>query len=562
MTAGGEDAIPRYERAALAGLVAANVGLRLVYAFLFRFDTDETQHLHVAWAWAQGLVQYRDLFDNHAPLFHLLSAAPLAAAGEGPHVLYESRLAMLPLAAALLALAFALGRSLFSVRVGLWTAALAGLLPRVFLRTVEYRPDNLWAVLWLAALAVLVTGRATRGRSFAVGAILGVALAVSLKTVVLVGALACAGGFALALSPELRAAGRQRALPGLALNFAAGLALVPALVLAFFGSLGSLPALRDCVVTHNSLAGLGLWEVGPARLAQVALLAAASCAVSAALLYGARDGRLGARRAVLFLAAAAAQAVLGSLWPMWEPEHGLPYYPLLVLFGVAGAGTALAALPRPATAAVAAAVAAAEIAVLVVHLRAPASRGDHTLAVIADVLALTDRGDLVMDLKGETVFRARPVYFALEQVTRRELKQGLISDAIEARLTATQTCVAVLDNPYFPPDGRAFMNASFVPVGRVRVCGGLFDPPESGAHDFSFEVRIPSRYAIVGERGGAAGSLDGLEYAGPRFLTAGSHTFRARDDTDERIAFVWAQALERGFSPFASARGFSSESSE
>ena len=54
---------------AMALLVGA-VLLRLASIFHYRFDNDEPQHLHVVWAWTQGLVQYRDVFDNHMPLFH------------------------------------------------------------------------------------------------------------------------------------------------------------------------------------------------------------------------------------------------------------------------------------------------------------------------------------------------------------------------------------------------------------------------------------------------------------------------------------------------------------
>ncbi|HXZ85077.1 MAG TPA: glycosyltransferase family 39 protein, partial [Myxococcota bacterium] len=231
-------AISGLERIALGIVFAANLALRLVYVFAFRFDSDETQHLHVSWGWAHGLVQYRDLFDNHAPLFHLLSAAPLAAVREGPDVLYGTRLAMLPIAAALLALTFVLGRRLFSLRVGLWAAALAGLFPRLFLRTVEYRPDNLWAALWLLALAVAVGSVLTRRRSFAVGVLLGLALVVSIKTVVLLAALAGAAAFALALSPARWERSQLRTQAGCAAACAGGLLIAPALMLLFYAGLG------------------------------------------------------------------------------------------------------------------------------------------------------------------------------------------------------------------------------------------------------------------------------------------------------------------------------------
>ena len=65
--------------------------------FRYRFDSDEQQHLHVAWGWTAGLVQYRDLFDNHAPLFHLLTAPILALVGERADILLWMRVPMLVL---------------------------------------------------------------------------------------------------------------------------------------------------------------------------------------------------------------------------------------------------------------------------------------------------------------------------------------------------------------------------------------------------------------------------------------------------------------------------------
>ena len=550
----GEE-IGRVERLALGGLLAANLVLRLVYVFAFRFDTDETQHLHVSWGWAHGLVQYRDLFDNHAPLFHLLFAAPLAVGPEGPAMLYGVRLAMLPIAAALLALTFALGRQLFSLRVALWGAVLAGLFPRVFLRTVEVRPDNLCAVLWLLALLVAVRGRATRGRGFAVGAVLGLALVASIKTAVLVAALAGAAAFAWLLSPRLRGRAPLGVQARYAAALAGGLAIAPALLVAAYGALGSLEALRYCVLTHNSLSGLGVWDFGLRRLAHFAAVLLGSAGVGALLLVRSDDPRLGVRRSVVFMAAAGAEAFFGVLLPIWEPEHGLPYYPLLVLFATAGFGALAGAAARrseawPAArvlAPLACALALVELGMLTARLQSPANSSDETAAVISDVVALTDRDDPVMDLKGETVFRGRPFYFALEEITRRKLHSGQIEDSIADRIVATHTCVAVLDHPYFPPQSRAFMNQAFVPVGHLRVCGGVLDPARPSQE---FEVLVPARYAIVADGGEAAGWLDDRPYDGPRFLDAGPHSFRARGGSPQRLAFVWAKAEERGFSPF------------
>jgi hypothetical protein len=43
--------------------------------------------------------------------------------------------------------------------------------------------------------------------------------------------------------------------------------------------------------------------------------------------------------------------------------------------------------------------------------------------------------------------------------------------------------------------------------------------------------------------------LDGTPYDGARFLDAGRHGY-APAPGDARIAVIWAQAAERGFSPF------------
>ena len=71
--------------------------MRVAYVFRYRIDSDEPQHLHVVWGWVHGLLQYRDVFDNHSPLFHLLCTPLLAALGERADVLLPMRLAMLPL---------------------------------------------------------------------------------------------------------------------------------------------------------------------------------------------------------------------------------------------------------------------------------------------------------------------------------------------------------------------------------------------------------------------------------------------------------------------------------
>jgi len=120
----------RRERIVLGALLVVTMLLRLVYVFQYRVDSDEPQHVHVAWGWAHGLLQYRDVFDNHAPLFHMLCAPLVAVIGERPDIVVLMRIAMLPLYAVALWCVYAIGAALYSRRVGWWSVALAADLDR------------------------------------------------------------------------------------------------------------------------------------------------------------------------------------------------------------------------------------------------------------------------------------------------------------------------------------------------------------------------------------------------------------------------------------------------
>src|SRR5258706_7265700 len=170
----------RRERVVVAALALLMRALGGAAFFRYGFDSDEPQHLHVAWGWTAGLVQYRDLFDNHAPLFHILSAPLLRVVGERSDVLFFMRAPMLLLFAVVLWATYVLGERLYSARVGVWASLLLSFFPPFFLKSLEYRTDNLWNTLWMIVLIVL-TSRFP-GRLWVTGLLLGVAFCVSLKT--------------------------------------------------------------------------------------------------------------------------------------------------------------------------------------------------------------------------------------------------------------------------------------------------------------------------------------------------------------------------------------------
>jgi 4-amino-4-deoxy-L-arabinose transferase-like glycosyltransferase len=194
----------RSESRIIGVLLVFGLALRGVIAWRFRVDSDEPQHLHVVWAWTQGLLPYRDVFDNHMPLFHLLTAPALLAIGERPTALLWMRLLMLPQWGAALLVTALIGRRLFTSRVGAWSAVLAGFYPLFFFCSLEYRPDVLWTVLWLWAVLIAIDGPPTTERGFLLGLVLGTAAAVSLKTILMLLAFGIAAGLTLWLVPAER----------------------------------------------------------------------------------------------------------------------------------------------------------------------------------------------------------------------------------------------------------------------------------------------------------------------------------------------------------------------
>src|SRR2546428_12209874 len=92
--------VPTVDRWIAALLLTAGLAVRILYVLHFRVDSDEPQHLHVVWAWANGLLPYRDVFDNHTPLFQALCAPLFKVLGVRPDILIPMRMAMLPIYAA------------------------------------------------------------------------------------------------------------------------------------------------------------------------------------------------------------------------------------------------------------------------------------------------------------------------------------------------------------------------------------------------------------------------------------------------------------------------------
>jgi hypothetical protein len=506
--------LSRRESLTLALLAALSLVLRIVALLRYRFDSDEQQHLHVAWGWTAGLVPYRDYFDNHTPLFHLVTAPVLALFGERPDILLWMRLPMLVLFGVVVCGTFVLGRRLYDARVGAWAAVLLSLFPPFFLKSLEYRTDNLWNALWVAALLVITGGALTRGRGFLLGLVLGCALATSMKTVLLVATL---GGAALVTDFFVT---RKRRY-GFVLPALAGFLVVPAALAAFFVAAGAWDRLYYCVFEFNSHVALTRQNVWIGRVLFPFALAG--------VLYAAWRWRTRAEPRRFFFAVACAIFVvtLGGFWILISSRDFLPLMPLLMIFGAAWL------LRRGDPLVVLATVAVIFVASLWYYADRFENNTDWHTTMMAQALRLSHPGEPLMDIKGETIYRPRPTYLIYEAITRAQIAKGLLPDTAPEDLVRTQTHVAQADGPMLPPRVRGFLSSNFLDMGRLRASGQWLQ------EDGGFTIAIPGEYVIVSEHGVAGAA---------RAYAAGAYRFIG--GKGEKLAVVWAPAVRRGHSPF------------
>ena len=514
------------ERALLVGCIFAAALLRTVAIFRYRIDSDEPQHLHVVWGWTRGLLQYRDVFDNHMPLFHMLFAPLLRLIGERANALIFMRAAMLPIYAATAVLTYRIAARCYPRRVAMWSTIVASLMPGYLLCSTEFRADDLWTLFWMASMAILVGAPLTPRRAAAAGLALGGAAAVSGKTGLLLAAVLVGGLVVL-----LVASASKRAALRIAAPFLLAFAAAPAAVAAFFAVRGAWRPFIYGTLAHNVMTRYR----GDRFIALPCLLGLV--AIVARYVYrGAADRQDGLRRLFLFVTANVYAATMFCLWPLVEREHWLPYYPL--------AAITIVPLVARASARRYAIIAAVEIALVILLGDLSRNRTGPAIALVAQTLRLTQPNETVMDLKGETVFRPRAFFYVLEPMTKYRLRAGIIGDTIASDILRTHTMVATASLRGFPYRARTFLARNFIAVGAVRVAGKLLRRNRS-----SFRLQVPAEYAVVGDGAPFTGMIDGRAYVGPLYLTAGLHTISG-ERRGEPYALVWARAVARGFSPF------------
>jgi dolichyl-phosphate-mannose-protein mannosyltransferase len=545
---------------AAAVLCALMLGIRVVHTLRHGFDNDESQHLHVIWGWARGFVQYRDLFDNHMPLFHIMFAPIFGLIGERATILYVMRFIVMPLYFVAAWCTYQIGTSLFSRRAGVWAVVLVGLYTGYHFISLEFRTDNLWAPLWLLCIAVLVSGPLTVRRALAAGLLLGFCFGVSMKSVLFLYSIAFAALVTLLLVGRQKLGQSWSSLTQCVAAFVISTAIVPATIMIFFAFKGLWPDFRYCVFDFNFLAP------GASRNSLAYRIPLALTIISALLVtvYVARRMIRGiditssdVRRGFVLMVCISYFLALKALWPIRNNDDDPPFYPLAA---VLCSGALLAAsntlngfrwnrvlrkIPLPAF------VALGEIVVLVGMQPIWKDRTKRETDLLRNVLALLQPGDYVLDCQAETVFRQRCVHAIFETITKSAIQRGLIMDNAQQRCVETHTCaVATTLIKKLPRDTRCFVKRNYLAATNdLRIAGEELKLSATNPRRCEFEVTIPASYEIISPDQDVSGTLDGTPYDGARFLATGSHTFESTSPS-HGLVLLWAQAVARHFIPF------------
>jgi hypothetical protein len=537
---------------ALAGLLV----LRGVAACRYRFNTDEPQHLHVIWGWMHGLVQYRDIFDNHPPLFHMLMAPVMGLFPERADIVVPMRLTMIPWHLASLLAVFFVGRSLYSARAGAWLALIGAALPLAFFPGTEFRPDNLYVAVLFWTLAIAVGGRLTPGRLAVIGLLLGVCVDLTMKTALGMASMTLAG----AVAAGLRCWMGERRFPlveiitGLLLCGLAAL-IAPGLLCLYYWKLHALPALYYCVLRHNMVPHAYRWGGSTLHYYYPLMALPFLLAWAAWVFRQGPDPETAARRVFISLFALIYLLLYYAYWPELTGEDQLPWSPLLPLAFMPLA--IAAARPIPPRAGIVARYLAPPAAFLfcisLIFRQHAIQRASVQKYVrpIATVLRLTQPGENVMDVKGDAIYRPRPFYYAMETFTRVRLQLGWIRNDIVPDLIATRT--AVCFHPPFPnvgPATIAFVNSNYLPLvlePRVWVLGQKLPAPAADGAEH-FVIAIPAEYVLIRQGAPAPGKMDGLACAGPLTLAEGPHQFIPAS-SGAPVTLFWARAWRLGYHP-------------
>ncbi|HVE16835.1 MAG TPA: hypothetical protein VNB29_08855, partial [Chthoniobacterales bacterium] len=374
------------------------------------------------------------------------------------------------------------------------------------------------------------------GRAFAIGLLLGAAFCSSIKTTFLAPALTIGWGGAWVFSARMREAWPLHRLPVQVAAAATGFAIVPGAIFGWLISKGTtLATLKFCLLGANQ---------APFETPRViAALILAPLALAAAWWIARPPTLLAALRAAVFLSITTYVIALAGFSPELRKQTFLVVWPLVILLLVTG-GTALLKKHRPA---LILPISIAVFVALFAHFIAESTLWNDGLRrhreLLTAAIKLTRPGDYLLDRKGETIFRERPIYIVYQHATLRGFNEGRLAEPPTSRLTDTHTAAALVDAGGLPDKMRKYLKQNFLPVGDdlLRVPGFLVKTfPENGRFVGRITVPQVGNYVVLTQ--GSAPQPFEVKIAGPQKIDLGPNGPR-------KFLLLWKPAWDAGFPP-------------
>ncbi len=545
-------------------LLFALITFKLLYVYALPVNSDEPQHLHLSWGWANGLVQYKDMFDNHTPLFHLFMTPFLEFFGERADIINVMRFLMLPFWLGILLIIYNLVRKLDSLSSAVLSTLVLAFTPGFMLVSTEYRADIPWVFLWVLLVWYVCVYPMTRKRLVTAGLIGGIMAMTSMKGVLMVPTL-CLAWIIPALAN--RSYGRSRLnIEGLKRFFLFGIscALPCFLIFLLMSILGAWDAMIYCLFQHSTVP---LDEISEPLLPSLLRLTLGVTGLGAAFLAGREKGNRPLAKSWFLATASLYYLVVHFLFPVVERQTQLSYYaigiPAIMLSLNVYKDMLLSSIKTKwSSVHFEKVVFFVCIALLVVCVtKAPPWRFSSLKMqdLLTEVITLTEEDDLILDQKGESVYRRRSHYFVLETFTLERMMLELIPQTAWSELIEKEVPIVVNDNvkEVFGQDygffhwTRMFIKYNYHEVGYVSVAGKYLVSEEADDQGrIPFKVEVPAEYVFISPKGIVTGYLNEELYEGETiYLESGDYTFTPNDMRSLPIIFIWERAYREGYLP-------------
>lgn len=157
-----QTALDRHRRTLVAACIALGV-FALFLCFYRAWDADEFEHLQFTWLLSEGRTPYRDFFEHHTPVYHLLTAPYFDLIRDGPPGLmltaaFGLRVLSTLFTALTAYVVFAMTRRAAGSGTAIMAVALLLSCSFVLEKGIEVRPDALATLLLVVAAYAIARG--------------------------------------------------------------------------------------------------------------------------------------------------------------------------------------------------------------------------------------------------------------------------------------------------------------------------------------------------------------------------------------------------------------------